>query len=182
MAKQIEFNLGAEKQIRIAEAGHRDSLFYEGYRQGLAGIIEIVRASTAYTKSEDCVCRHTGQDRPPYEDKEYYNYPNNLIVFTGGRGTGKSSAMLTFVNSLTNPASELFRKNILREVVTRELPGLIDKSDPERTVDVIEDLMKQSRFIPIPPIDPTTLEADGQILINILARMFQTAETFWEEN
>ena len=46
--KKITFHLGAEKQIKISTAGHSDSLFYEGYRQALAGVIEIVRASSGY--------------------------------------------------------------------------------------------------------------------------------------
>lgn len=183
MNKYIEFNLGAEKQIRVAKAGRADALFYEGYRQGLAGVIEIVRASTLYTQHRDCVCPQSDSARchPAYDGEDYYNYPNNMIVFTGGRGTGKSSAMLTFVSSLTDPSSELFKETFLQEVVSCELPGLV-KESPEQTASLIRDLMGKSKFVSIPPIDPTMLEDGGQILVNILARMFQKAEVTWEHN
>lgn len=184
MSKYIEFNLGAEKQIRVAKAGHAGALFYEGYRQGLAGIIEIIRASTLYTQHRDCVCSQSAPARfhPDYDSEDYYNYPNNMIVFTGGRGTGKSSAMLTFVSSLTDPSSELFKEPFLQEVVSCELPGLVEKGNLEQTVGLIRNLMGKSKFVSIPPIDPTMLEDGGQILVNILARMFQKAEATWEQN
>ena len=55
--KKITFHLGAEKQIKISTAGHSDSLFYEGYRQALAGVIEIVRASSGYVRDWDDLSR-----------------------------------------------------------------------------------------------------------------------------
>lgn len=194
VSKYIEFNLGAEKQIRVATAGQNGALFYEAYRQGLAGVIEIMRASTLSTQHKDCICPQAAeetagaariqQNYPLCDDEDYYNYPNNLIVFTGGRGTGKSSAMLTFVKGLTAPGSgsQLFQQGFLREMVRCELPGLVQYGNVEQTADAIHALLRKSRFVSIPPIDPTMLEEGGQILINILARMFQTAERAWEEN
>lgn len=195
MSKYIEFSLGSEKRIKVSSAGRSGSLFYESYRQALAGVIEIIQASTAYTQGKDCIsmrgtgecCRDKGaacarQSYSLLDDKDYYNYPNNMVVFTGGRGTGKSSAMLTFVDSLTDPHSEIFKKDFLREVVNCELPGLVEAKAPEQTVDVIYNLMGKSKFVSLTPIDPTMLETDGQILVNILARMFQKAEAAWEEH
>lgn len=220
MKKWIEFQLGAEKQIKISQAGRSGSLFYEGYRQGLAGVIEIVRASTYYTQLCDCFsCRNGLEDGShgawcglpggqresaraarrgqqeercamrgcveyygAAEDKDFYNYPNNMIVFTGGRGTGKSSAMLTFVDSLSRRNSLIFQRDFLSEVVKCELPGTVSESDTDAAVDLVHELMRRCAFLQLSPIDPTTLEKDGQILVNILARMFQKAEEVWEQN
>lgn len=187
MNKQIEFNLGAEKQIKISSAGHDDSLFYEAYRQALAGVVEIVRASNSYTSQDnwtsDTHLNWKNAVHPevhnPLDDPDYYNYPNNMIVFTGGRGVGKSSAMLTFVHSLTQPDSKMLKKSFLEDVVNCELAGLMPGNN---SVDMVCDLLKKCEFVSLPPIDPTMLESDEQILINILARMFQKAETVWEEN
>lgn len=216
MKKWIEFRLGTEKQIKISQAGRSGSLFYEGYRQGLAGVIEIVRASTYYTQRCDCFsCRNGvekgspgswyGQQEDPRavqydqqkercamrscgeyygaaEDKDFYNYPNNMIVFTGGRGTGKSSAMLTFVDSLTRPDSLIFQRKFLSDVVKCELPGTVNESDADSAVNLVHGLLSRCTFLHLSPIDPTTLEEDGQILVNILARMFQKAEEIWDQN
>lgn len=216
MKKWIEFQLGAEKQIKISQAGRSGSLFYEGYRQGLAGVIEIVRASTYYTQRCDCFSCRNGLEEGSHgtwcglpggqqegrcdqqegrcamrscgeyygaaEDKDFYNYPNNMIVFTGGRGTGKSSAMLTFVDSLARRNSLIFQRDFLSDVVKCELPGTVSESGTDSAVDLVHELMRRCAFLHLSPIDPTTLEEDGQILVNILARMFQKAEEVWEQN
>lgn len=190
--KKITFHLGAEKQIKVSAAGHSDSLFYEGYRQALAGVIEIVRASGGYTRDwNDLSRREEGALRTPYYDqtaesgnfcggdKDFYNFPNNLLVFTGGRGTGKSSAMLTFVDSLGKKTSPLFSREFVEDMVRCELPGMV-ASEEEKAVSAVYDLLRETVFLPLSPIDPTTLEEDGQILINILARMFQKAQEIWD--
>lgn len=216
MKKWIEFRLGTEKQIKISQAGRSGSLFYEGYRQGLAGVIEIVRASTYYTQQCDCFSYRNGAEKGSHgswygqqegprttrydqqeerravhsygeyygaaEDKDFYNYPNNMIVFTGGRGTGKSSAMLTFVDSLTRPDSLIFQRKFLSDVVKCELPGTVNESDADSAVNLVHGLLSRCTFLRLSPIDPTTLEEDGQILVNILARMFQKAEEIWDQN
>ena len=209
MKKKIEFQLGAEKQIKVSKAGRSGSLFYEGYRQGLAGVIEIVRASTYYTQQCDCFSCRNGAEKGGYgtwcglpgghqkgscgirscgeyygavKDKDYYNYPNNLIVFSGGRGTGKSSAMLTFVDSLAQRNSIMFQREFLSDVVKCELPGMVGESGTSSAVDLVHELLCRCTFLHLAPIDPTTLEEEGQILVNILARMFQKAEEVWEQN
>ena len=51
MEKTLSFQWGQEKQIKISKAGHKSSLFYESYRQAMAGVVEIVHESRLY-KSE----------------------------------------------------------------------------------------------------------------------------------
>lgn len=181
MKRQIHFEWGAEKQIKVAQAGQRDTFFYEAYRQALAGVTEIVRASRVAVEGPEndpfgfSEGADREQDRYPQfsDDKYFYNYPNNMLVFSGDRGAGKSSAMLSFVNSLKNPKSKLYDEAFLREMIARELPG--------GSYCGVSNMLRNSKFIAIPPIDPTTLENSDQILTVILARMFQLALDAWEE-
>ena len=167
--KKITFHLGAEKQIKISTAGHSDSLFYEGYRQALAGVIEIVRASSGYVRDWDDLSRRGDKAlRTPYYsqtvengsfcggDKDFYNFPSNLLVFTGGRGTGKSSAMLTFVDSWGKKESQLFSREFVEDMVRYELPGMVASAE-EQAVSAVYDLLRETVFLPLSPIDPTTL-------------------------
>lgn len=188
MKKKIVFQWGTEKQIKVSSAGHRDSLFYESYRQALAGITEIVRASMRYTQKRDPLAEDDGNgsrrglvasksEYDPENDKIYYNYPNNMIVFTGERGAGKSSALLTFTDSLRNKNSGLFSNDFLEDMVCCELPGAMEKQ--------VGDMLRQTSFFPIPPIDPTTLNEKHQILEVILSRIYAMAKSAWatiEEN
>ena len=94
MKKTLSFEWGTEKQVKVSSAGHKDSLFYEAYRQAMAGVVEIVRASRLYTDSQDLFLeqnnRENGKSKSSYlpqADRYYYNYPSNMIVFSRERGT-----------------------------------------------------------------------------------------------
>ena len=117
-----------------------------------------------------------GQDKPYITcDRQYlYDYPNNIIVFSGERGAGKSSAMLTFVSSLTDNNSLLFQDEFLSSMVACELPNV--------SLEAAGKMLKTCRFVEVAPVDPTTLEDDGQILTVILARMFRLAASVWEKS
>ena len=118
---------------------------------------EIVRSSIIYT--EENIRDPFFPDNPvtyasAKADATYYNYPNNLIIFTGKRGTGKSSAMLTFVKSLSNPESEMMKDDFIREMAKCELQEV----EPEHIVN----MMRNYRFVSLPTIDPTVLNVqDG---------------------
>ena len=53
------------------------------------------------------------------------------------------------VNSLKNPKSKLYDEAFLREMIARELPG--------GSYCGVSNMLRNSKFIAIPPIDPTTL-------------------------
>lgn len=177
MGKKISFWWDAEKRIRVARAGEQDSLFYEAYRQALAGVAEIVRASIMQVREYDFFfpqSEHDGQNEPRTTcDSQYlYDYPNNIIVFSGERGAGKSSAMLTFVSGLKDKDGLLFKDDFLSGMVACELPNA--------KAPMVKQMLQTCSFVDLAPIDPTTLEDDGQILTVILARMFRLASSAWE--
>ena len=177
MKKEIHFAWESEKKIKISQVGRSNSLFYEAYQQALAGVTEIVRASTVYCGEKDPFCpsngRANGSELSPNEDRCFYNYPNNIIVFFGERGAGKSSAMLTFVNGLKDRDSQLYNKEFLKEMTASEMPGISFQD--------ISNMLDRSQFHLLTPIDPTTLENGSQILVVILARMYQMASDAWKK-
>lgn len=178
MKKHLEFQWGLEKQIKVSVAGKPQSLFYEAYRQALAGVVEIVRTGALCLDGTDPLfSRGAAPSENLYEygsssDQYYYNYPSNMIVFTGERGAGKSSVMLTFVDSLKKSNALLFQKDFIDDMVEHELPF----SNSDQVLRLLQDCA----FLSLPPIDPTVLENDGQILTMILSRMYQVAASRWE--
>lgn len=189
MQKRIEFCWGNEKRIKISEVGRKDSLFYEGYRQALARVTEIVQTSVRYEQQTLRQAVHAYSADPKsgwrfYEstDSEYYNYPNNMIVFCGSRGSGKSSAMQTFVSSLSHPGSIMLQEDFITDMVRNEMPvSSMQKEELRRYETEMFQLLNQCAFIPLDPIDPTTLETKhGEILTVILSRMFHKASEIWE--
>lgn len=177
METKISFWWDAEKRIRVAKAGEKDSLFYEAYQQALAGVAEIVRASIMQTRGYDSFFPQSepnGQNelRTTCDSEYLYDYPNNLVIFSGERGAGKSSAMLTFVSGLKDKDGLLFKDDFLSRMVDCELP--------EADASMVKKMLQTCHFVDLAPIDPTTLEENGQILTVILARMFRMASSVWE--
>lgn len=82
-----------------------------------------------------------------------YQSPSNIIAFTGEKGTGKTSAMLSFSNALNSKE-------------TIESIGL--KSD--------------RKFLVLNPIDPTMLEDNQNILNAVLSRMMNKAQELWNSS
>uniref|UniRef100_A0AAU6WKQ1 DUF87 domain-containing protein n=1 Tax=Chryseobacterium endophyticum TaxID=1854762 RepID=A0AAU6WKQ1_9FLAO len=80
----LEINLNDEYKIRI-ETGNdfEDSIFKEVYKEALKNVIEIVR------------------HHDTYKNLKYDDF-NNIIAFTGERGKGKSSSMISFRDALVN--------------------------------------------------------------------------------
>lgn len=100
-------------------------------------------------------------------ERYLYNYPNNIVVFRGGRGVGKSSAMLTFSTDMKYKA----QRGI-------EFQQMIQKAQTKLCADAIFD---NASFLVLPPIDPTLLEKGDSILVTILARLFEHANSYWKK-
>lgn len=82
---------------------------------------------------------------------ELYRSPQNTIAFCGKRGTGKTSAMLSFADFLQNPDSRK-RKEYLQGI----------------------------RVLMLNPIDPTMLEQEQNILNVVFSRLLYKAEERWK--
>lgn len=92
-----------------------------------------------------------------------YRSPQNIIAFSGKRGSGKSSAMLSF--------SDVLSKSEKLDALC-SLPG---GDNGERAYSNL----KGKSFVVLDPIDPTTLEQNQSILSVVLSRLLFKAEENW---
>lgn len=150
-------NLENLKKAGTVVLGIKDSqkdIFNKEYRQALTAIIHIMQESKAETK------RHTLKQKngwidpceDPCADPEAYqdivlHRTHTMVSFIGGRGTGKTSAMLT----------------VLRQLQTLQCCKESDGS--------LRPLASAS-FICLEPIDAGILQSGEDIIAIVLARMF----------
>lgn len=135
-----------ENSKMIIEVGHAKGIVYEEYTGFEKSIFKNVYArAKALTKQiidrneELQALNGHGND---FRNKEQVE---NTIAFLGGRGTGKTSAMLSFMEGL---------------------------KDHYKAHDVIEDDNKKYNFISLEWIDASFLEDNEDIFVMILAKMF----------
>lgn len=88
-----------------------------------------------------------------------YRYCQNMIVFSGARGQGKTSAMLSFSATLKDQ---------------KRLNDVVSKEDLEH--------LKDCSFLVMEPIDPTVLEQGQNLLALVLSRMLSYSERQWNDN
>lgn len=116
----------------------KDDIFTKAYLQAADIVEEIVIASIRDVK-EGCV-----------------DYLNNIIAFTGERGQGKSSAMVSFTNTLTNhEGADYFQFH----------------TETAKCV-----------FKKIGPIDPSSFDSINNILEVIVARLFKEFSTLYKNS
>ncbi|HCM33365.1 hypothetical protein, partial [Chryseobacterium sp.] len=130
----LEINLNEEYKIKIEEGNKfTESIFKNVYLEALKNTIGIVRHSEIH------------------KDSKYDDF-NNIIAFTGERGKGKTSSMISFRDSLVN----------------KECSNNIDffKNDNEH-------YLKDKTFAEIDIIDPSLFRGGESLFEIILAKMFQ---------
>ena len=88
-----------------------------------------------------------------------YQSPQNIIAFSGKRGTGKTSAMISF-SEFVKHQGETTEES--RSIWNKHFPGL--------------------QSLVLSPIDPTMLENDQDILSVVLSRLLYKAEERWNRN
>ena len=178
MNKTLEIVWGDESTIKIGEATKTSSFLYEPCRKALAGVAEIVQTSNEYIKKNSHHREECGFDGTSH----LYNYPNNVIVFTGERGSGKSSTMMTFVEGLRRPRDSygnaedhsLLSQAFINDMLDHDFPG------NKKYKNNVRENLEGCTFLPLIPIDPTAMEKNGQILAILLARMYHMAQESWE--
>lgn len=132
--KTIEIRDNEELKIKIEKLEEFDnSIFANVYKRATESTVGIVNN----------------------ENKEHKDQ-NNIIAFVGARGTGKSSAMISFANALKNKKE-----------------GDIDKYEPFKD-------LKNWNFSEIDTIDPSMLENNESIFEIIIAKMFAKFKTHVE--
>lgn len=138
----LEINLNEEYKIKIENGNDfNESIFKEVYESALKNVIEIVKQSD--------------QEKSKYDDF------NNLIAFTGERGKGKSSSMISFLDALVNKENENHRDFFK----SNHYQYLTNKS-----------------FAKIDIIDPSLFRGEESLFEIILAKMFQKFQSELKKN
>lgn len=140
----LTFRREQEHGIYISESiTNKDEIMYPVYQQAVQSLSSIVRQAKTFE----------GDERK-MDTIGVYGYCHNIIAFSGSRGQGKTSAMLSFSKALEN-------------------------SFPSKEALWLDSPLSKCRFTVLPPIDPTVLEQDQSILAVILSRMYRQAEKEW---
>jgi hypothetical protein len=147
----LEINLNEEYKIKIENGNQfEDSIFKDIYNEALKNIIEIVRHSDVN------------------KDSKYDDF-NNIVSFTGERGKGKSSSMISFRDALIGKDSsehkEFFIANKYHKKNLRE-----DYYYQSEFNDI--EFLKSKSFAGIEIIDPSLFRGES-LFEMILAKMFQ---------
>jgi DNA polymerase III delta prime subunit len=148
----LEIDLNEEYKIKIEEPNELGkSYFNEIYEKAGRAASEILKKSEISKKLKP-------NDPFIKQEQEY----NNIIAFCGERGTGKSSAMITFAKSLVNIEDANYESN---------------KKKPFYD----EDLYK-IQFESLSVIDPTIFEEKENIFEVVLAQLFSSFEKELNKN
>lgn len=125
------------------------------------GYLKAIEALRRYIDQTDIVRNKLNQiyNSDSQINDVLYQSPHNIIAFSGKRGTGKTSAMISFAEFL--------------------------KSMGENSADSKERWnkdFKDRHTLVLSPIDPTMLENDQDILSVVLSRLLYKAEERWNRN
>lgn len=147
---KLKINKGEEFKIAIKDIKDGDTIFYNQYKQALKMLETIVKTSHTIRENEQ-------ENRESSWQSE--DYENNIIAFCGERGEGKSSAMCTFIKSLSNIDEELLE-------------------DMEIESDEINNTYFDEPII----IDPSQFDDVHNILDIVLAKIYEKFKDDYEKN
>lgn len=124
------------KPVLSEDIMNPDEFMYPAFQQAIKALRTIVVQAKDFNNGKN---------------DSLFGYSHNIIAFSGQRGQGKTSTMLSFSRALE-------QKSTLQK---------ISISDCE--------------FEVLPPMDPTILEEKQSILGVVLSRMYQKAESVWQD-
>lgn len=144
-----------------------EGILSDGYEKAIHALKQYIDK----TKRSREQLRKAGRSASQINDILYQS-PQNIIAFSGRRGTGKTSAMISFTE---------FLKSLEENSFTEFLKRLEESSEKSRQ---FLDREEQTDFyaLVLSPIDPTMLENDQDILSVVLSRLLYKAEERWEQN
>lgn len=137
----LTINLNEEYRIKIENGNDfHTSIFEDVYINTAKNVVEIIKQS---------------------EGNNDYDDFNNIIAFTGERGKGKSSSMISFRNALINNRNENKHKDFF------DAKNLEDKS-----LNSTFEILRNKKFAEIDIIDPSLFKGNESLFEIILAKMF----------
>lgn len=159
----IKIIRGYEQNVRITgDLTDPQYFMHASYQQAMRALVEIVRQTISFHQQT--------KDADPDElNDALFCYNGNIIVFEGDRGRGKTQMMLSFTRILRNAS-----KNSQWETETYKDPiEFLHEDDRKKLAD--------TRFHVLPPISPSVLEDNQNILFLILSRLYDYASNLLED-
>lgn len=139
---KLRIKIGEEYKIKIETGNEFDnSIFNELYEKAAININDIIDQADKRRKIDTAINYNT--------DFSFSADYNNIIAFTGERGTGKSSSMVSFAEALINK----------------------DKNIVGKYFDKYENIFKKD-FLSIQMIDPSLFSKKDTLLEIIISKMF----------
>lgn len=155
----IKIVRGNEQNVRITgDIREPEDFMYPSYQQAMRALLEIVRQTDSFHQ----LARNADEDELA---DALFCYNGNIIVFEGERGRGKTQMMLSFTRILRN-----YTKN--RKWETKDGRNPIDFLGEEG-----QKSLADARFHVFPPISPSVLEDNQNILFLILSRLYDYASS-----
>lgn len=155
MESNLKFTIIKGREFKVVDNHfiYEDDLFIEQYKQAAKMLNTIVNERDENAESKS-----------PFMNE----YENNIIAFCGERGEGKSSAMLTFINSLYDiglEREEDFEKESKRYNLFEQYRNL-----------------NRNHFADPIVVDPSQFDEVHNILDIILAKLYRNFMLKYEEN
>lgn len=140
--KKITVKENEEFRIKLITDFNENEFFYDAFVQAKRETELIVKDTVSY---------HS------IENETMLDFSNNIIAFSGDRGQGKSSAMLSFSNAL--------RKCNLKPFSA-----------------FLGNFLSERNYIVLDRIDPTKLEENDNILLIIIGKIFHEFCNLWNKS
>ena len=144
-----------EYQVKISNHPKEDEFFYQAYQQARNELEEIL--SDTYDYYQEKKNRAYIRFETSQKEDDTIDFSNNIIAFSGERGQGKSSAMLSFSNFLK-------------------------QRNKEKNASFLGNKIASSNFVILDRIDPTKFEDGDEILVIILAKLFHIFSNLWMQS
>lgn len=140
--KKITVKENEEFRIKLITDFNENEFFYDAFVQAKRETELIVKDTVSYhsTKNDTML-----------------DFSNNIIAFSGDRGQGKSSAMLSFSNALKNCKTQSYSK-------------------------FLGNIISDRNYVVLDRIDPTKLEENDNILLIIMGKIFHEFSNLWNES
>lgn len=153
----LVINLNEEYRIKIENGNDfHNSIFKDVYINAAKNVIDIINQSDYFKK------KYT-------TDREYDDF-NNIIAFTGERGMGKSSSMISFRDALVNNKEinhiDFFNTN---NFYNNNLKNGFE-------------ILRNKKFAEIDIIDPSLFKGNESLFEIILAKMFSKFQNELKSN
>lgn len=166
----IKIKEGNEHHSISLDVYDQSEYFYSAFKQAAAAITKIINLSYNFFNNET-------EDPTLQKFLDYSEYHNNIIAFCADRGQGKTSAMLSMAKALYKLQVDLNSdkdKNSVLNFWNDKSVNIISNNYSNQNNPVLS-----TKFVVLPTIDPTVMEAKDSILRTVISKMYKYAADKW---